>query len=141
LIDNFVIDGGTGDGSGSNSDSLSLTGSTDTITSDTSLASSDVFDNIETLDLTNLTMNVGADSSDGGTNAEWTIDGDLIDAWSESKDITLNLDSDAANVLEFTDKTGQKYGGDDSDTTAIANGDYTLTNTNGDDILLHVTGL
>ena len=40
----------------------------------------------------------------------------------------LTLDADAASKFEFTNNSGTKYGGDDSDTTAIANGTYTLDN-------------
>ncbi len=39
----------------------------------------------------------------------------------------LTLDADAASKFEFTNNSGElKYGGDDSGTTAITNGSYTL---------------
>ena len=130
-----TLDGAAG------SDRVNLTSSTSTITTDTQLAASSDFNDIETLDLTNLTMNVGADASDGGTNAEWTLDGALLESWTDTgNSLTLNLDTDAASKLEFTDKNGIKYGGDDSGTVAITNTTYTL-DSGGTDIDLIVTGL
>ncbi len=134
-IDSFVIDGGST--SETDGDTVSLTGNTGTaVTSDTNLGHINAFDNIEELDFTSLTLNVGADASDGGTNAEYQLTGDLISNWTDGgNSLKLKLDADDASKLEFTDKLGAKHGGDDTGTAAITSGSYTL-NDGGTDVTL-----
>ena len=134
-IGSFVIDGG--EGSETNGDTINLTGNTGSnIGSDTNFGHINAFDNIEELDFTSLTLNVGTDNSDGGTNAEYQLTGDLISNWTDSSNtLKLKLDSDDVNKLEFTDKNGNKYGGDDSDTNTMTSGTYTLSD-GGTDVTL-----
>ncbi|MGB5793416.1 hypothetical protein, partial [Poseidonibacter sp.] len=129
-IDSFNIDGGS-DTSG---DKVNLTGSTNSISSDTNLANVNAFDNIEEIDFSNLTLNVNADNSDGGTNAEFNLTADLIKNWTDNANsLKLTLTSDDASKLEFTDKLGNKIGGDDSDSSAITdNTTYTLSDGTND---------
>jgi len=147
--DEFVVDfSNLGDfnlNGGSDSDTLEFVSNDDTgddITSDTPFGFNDNLNNLEEIDYTNLTFNVGNDSSDGGTKAEYTIDGKWVHDVSANNELTIRLDSDDASKLEFTTKDGTKYGGDDSDHTDISNGDYTLYDSTDDvDVTLHVVGL
>eukprot|EP01029_Cantina_marsupialis_P016090 TRINITY_DN3571_c0_g1_i1.p1 TRINITY_DN3571_c0_g1~~TRINITY_DN3571_c0_g1_i1.p1 ORF type:complete len:5289 (+),score=1833.13 TRINITY_DN3571_c0_g1_i1:2362-15867(+) len=125
--DSFNIDGGA------NNDTVSVTGSTNSISLDTTFGDVDDFSNMETIDLTGMTFNTAADSSDGGTNAEWTLDGSLIDAWGNgTDDLIIRLNSSDASKIEFTDSSNNKFGGDDSDSTALSDGaTYTLNDGNG----------
>ena len=141
-IDSFVIDGGST--SETDGDKVSLTGNTGTaVTSDTNLGHINAFDNIEELDFTSLSLNVGADASDGGTNAEYQLTADLIRNWTDGgNSLKLKLDADDAGKLEFTGKDGddissKKYGGDDSDGNSIVSGTtYTLNDGSGDVTLI-----
>jgi hypothetical protein len=119
-VSNFTIDGGAND------DTVNITGTSSSISSDTNIFAAGAFDNIETLDLTAVNLTVGSDTSDGGTSAEYQLTGSLINSWTSSNSLKLTLDADSASKLEFTNSTGTKYGGDDSNTTSITNGTYTL---------------
>ena len=121
-VSNFNINGGSGE------DKVNITGTSSSISTDTNIFGAGAFDNIEALDLTATNLVVGADTSDGGTNAEYTLTGSLINSWTSSNSLKLTLNSDVASKFEFTNNSGTKYGGDDSDRTAIANGTYTLDN-------------
>ncbi|MDD2508981.1 MAG: hypothetical protein PHS78_08085, partial [Aliarcobacter skirrowii] len=118
----YKVDGGDGE------DEIYVTGTSSSISTDTNIFGAGAFDNIEALDLTATDLVVGADTSDGGTNAEYTLTGALINSWTSSNSLKLTLDADAASKFEFTNNYGTKYGGDDSGTTAITNGSYTLDN-------------
>ncbi|MGJ0359846.1 hypothetical protein NG785_09320 [Aliarcobacter cryaerophilus] len=118
----YKVDGGDGE------DKIYVTGTSSSISTDTNIFGAGAFDNIEALDLTATDLVVGADTSDGGTNAEYTLTGALINSWTSSNSLKLTLDADAASKFEFTNNYGTKYGGDDSGTTAITNGSYTLDN-------------
>uniref|UniRef100_UPI0040472DEE hypothetical protein n=1 Tax=Aliarcobacter sp. TaxID=2321116 RepID=UPI0040472DEE len=128
-VSNFVIDGGT---NSAGDDKINITGNSATISSDTNIFGAGAFDNIEALDLTAANLNVGADATDGGVNAEFTLTGSLINEWTNnglsSGSLKLTLDADAASKLEFTNSGGTKYGGDDTGTSSITNGTYTLDN-------------
>lgn len=119
-VSNFNINGGDGE------DKINVTGTSSSISTDTNIFGAGAFDNIEALDLTATNLDVGADTSDGGTYAEYTLTGALINSWTSSNSLKLTLDADAASKFEFTNNYGTKYGGDDSGTTAITNGSYTL---------------
>ena len=110
-------------------DKVNITGTSSTISADTNIFGAGAFDNIEALDLTGATFG----STAGNDNDfEYLITGSLINSWTKN-DLTggslkLTLDAEAATRFEFTNSTGTKYGGDDSDTTAITSGTYTLDN-------------
>jgi hypothetical protein len=138
-IDNFTLDGAAG------SDSIILTGTSNAISADENFGHGNSFNNIETLDFTNFDM----DTSSG---AEFELTGVLITQWTDSNySLKLTLDSDDASRLEFTDVgpdgiagngNDTKYGGDDADATAMANGTYTLRDTVNDvDVTLTIDGL
>ena len=136
-VSSFTTDGGSG------SDTVSITGDTGSdITSDTAIGFYSNLNNIETIDFTNLTFNVGSDTSDGGTKADYVFNGEWIHTISSNDEITLILDSDDAGKLEFRDNNNVKYGGDDSDANTITNGTYTLhDDADNLDVTLHITGL
>jgi len=137
-IGSFTIDGG--EATETNGDTIDISGNTGaSVNLDTSLGNINAFDNIEALDFTSFDMNVGADASDGGTNAEFTLTSDLINAWtSGDNSLKLTLDADDASKLEFNDTTNGKIGGDDSDATAMTSSVYTL-NDDGNTVTLDIT--
>jgi transposase-like protein len=122
-VNNFTINGGN---NSAGDDKVNITGTSSSISIDTNIFGAGAFDNIEALDLTATNLIVGANTSDGGANAEYTLTGSLINSWTSSGSLKLTLDADAASKFEFTNSIGTKFGGDDSGTTAITNGSYTL---------------
>ena len=130
-VNNFTINGGN---NSAGDDKVNITGTSSSISIDTNIFGAGAFDNIEALDLTGATFGstVGADN-----DFEYLITGSLINSWtnndSNNGSLKLKLDADAASRFEFTgtkqgESTALKYGGDDSGTTAITNGRYTLDN-------------
>ena len=127
-IDNFTIDGGNDD------DTVEFSSGDNTganITSDTLFADNNAFDNIETLDLTNLTLN----TSD--SNTEFMLTDDLIKNWTDGDNsLTLKLTNDQADLISFTGENTTANDGSkvyDGNTNSIADnttydlGDSTLT--------------
>jgi hypothetical protein len=122
----ITVDGGVG------TDTVNINETNATaITADTALGANTDFSNIEVLDFSDISLNVGADTSDGGTNAEFTITKEMIEAWTGSSDgdLTIKIKSDDEDKIEFVDKDGAKYGSDDTGavgTTILDNTTYHL---------------
>jgi hypothetical protein len=119
---------------GNDTDTVALTGNTGTsISADTVFGKAAQFDNIETLDMSNLTLNT-ADA-----NTEFEITSSLIDEWTDAdNDLTLVLNgASQADQIKFTDVgvDGLKGTGDDRVFDGQANvasaGTYTLDETTG----------
>ncbi|MCH9812426.1 MAG: hypothetical protein K0U47_00615, partial [Epsilonproteobacteria bacterium] len=109
----LTIDGGA------DTDTVNInTTNSSAITTDTVLGSNSDFSNVEVLDFSSITLNVGADASDGGTNAEFTITKEMIQAWTDAgDDLTIKIQDSDKTKIEFTDDSGTKHGSDDTGTT------------------------
>ena len=122
-IDNFSIDGGA------NTDDVILSGSSNSITSDTEFGHETSFTNIERLDISSLSLN----TLDSSTEFEFTDA--LLQSWTGSTtgNLTLSLTSAQADLIKFTDTTSgterNAYGTGSPDGRIEDNTTYDLGNT------------
>jgi hypothetical protein len=105
-IDNFTLDGDSGDDTAKVNGTSNDIGSTDSV-----FGHAASFDNIETLDLTGLNLT----SDNNATEFEFTDS--LIESWTDgTNDLTLKLTSAQADKIKFTDVGADNApgGGDDT---------------------------
>jgi hypothetical protein len=99
----YQLDGGGG------SDTVKATGAW-TLSSDMDFANIDAFDNIESIDLREMTLS-------GDDSYEFMFTGSLINSWSSSNNISLKLTSEQLENIGYTDSTGVYQDSVTADTT------------------------
>ena len=122
-IDNFNIDGGA------DTDTVKLSGST-SIIDNTEFANTNSFNDIETLDIRNITF-----ASDD--TQELVFTDELLESWTDSSNtLKLQLTADQANKIKFTgsdnldSSTTITYDGDTAETSITNGHTYDLGNAN-----------